>query len=117
MDQLLNGERQNQIVFRPISRSDDDIVTQLDDLYLQYFQEKKAWGCWIPLSMGGENIGIVIIPKQRTELMISSEATRCAILAFASFRKSGSQHNHHTMKYLGRCYKSVRQSLSSCPSL
>lgn len=51
--------------------------------------------------------------------MVSQQATRCAISAFASFRmgQSRNQPNNHTMLYLGRCYKYMRQAISSCVSV
>ena len=102
---------------RPLSRPDDEIITPLDDLYLQYFCENCNILLWRILSLRGEYIPFAVIPKERSALMISSKATRCAISAFASFTKSGILSTEHTMQYLGRCYKYMREAISSPPSL
>lgn len=110
-----NDARSGQMVLflgRPVPESDDEFITPLDDLYLRYFLKGRSQHLHIVVQIGNEAIAGEIVPGDRVALMLSSKPLRCAALAYASFHKA-QQLNLHTLQYLDRCFKCMREALSN----
>lgn len=117
---LLNCEASKEIVLRldqPISKPKDQVVTSLDDLYLQYFSEKRCRCTHSLVSAAGEIVGLAVIPKRRSCLLVSAQALRYAVMGFGSHMKSGNQSGEHTILYLGRCYEHIHRAIFHSPTV
>ena len=77
------------------------------------FAKKDTFGFGSVYQSDNKNTTHLIIPKERSALMISSKATRCAIFACASFHRSGRRSTKHTTEYLWQYYKYMREAMSS----
>ena len=114
------GEESGQSILyleRPISRPQEEIVTEFDDIYIQFFLEKRCPSAMSGLLVAGKMVGWVIVPEERSYLLASSQALRCAASAMASIFKGGNHSTMHTIAYLVRCYQHTHKALSSTPSV
>src|SRR5579859_37829 len=111
----------------PIPNSQSGFITPLDYSYLQFFLEKQHEFEFVA-SVG---CGSDLIRPRATALLFSSEPVRCAILAYASFVKTEMEGerlrwclrdstffppkklNVNTLRYIGQCYKSLRDAIAN----
>ena len=107
-----------QAICRAVSRPSHEIVTDLDNDYLQFF-----------ITFGNDNfigvhygpgqgvLPVTILPRQRGDLVELSLPTRYAVLALTSYKKSCGLRMEHTAKYIERCHEWIKRSISDGPSI
>ena len=120
LNRLLNGDGFREIVLRldrPISKPKDKMVTPFDDLYLQYFSEKRCRSSYSLASAAGEIVGWTVLPKRRSSLLVTAQALQYAVMGFGSYMKSGDQTREHTILYIGRCYEYTRLAILHSPTV
>ena len=106
-----------QIIFPAMFRPSHELVTELDNYYLQYFRAFGNHG-FIGVHYSERRIlPVRIFARQRNDLVDISIATRFAILALTSYRKSSGLAIEDTTKYLSKCYEAMQRSISDGPSI